>query len=277
MTISTVNTKQQQLENGYFKTGSGSETILILGSCRSVPYTQYFHDWNEKNNNRFTIVFIDPYNHCFDLQDNRTDFESTILSLEKDERVLSMLKTVDIFIHEYYVNFGLFNCAKECEKNIYKFGMNPKVDISIPAYNDIFILTRDIVNFDTKIRKMAIADYNVTGKLSDATYLEIKKVSDYNLNKFLDICSKTSFPEFAEMFKRDYKFIRMFWTSNHIAKAYTLQIFSLIVSKLGLNCTQEFYNSINKTDMYANNETLLCEYDLDYHWNEEIKPLRDSL
>ena len=277
MKITTVNTKKDQLTNGYFKTGTGNETILILGSCRSVPYVQYFHDWNEQNNNRFTITFIDPFNWHFDLNDNRTDFESKITSLEKDERILNLIKSTDIFIHEYYVNFGMFNCSKECEKNIYKFGMNPKIDISVPAFNDIFILTRDIVNFDTNIRKMAIADYNVTGKLSDTTYLEIKKVSDYNLNKFLDICSKTSFPEFADFFESKYKAVRMFWTSNHISKWYTIEVLSMMNNKF-LHLDINYSKLLNAPDMFANNETLLCEYDEGYTWHDEqIKPLKDSL
>mgnify|MGYP001581381040 FL=1 len=116
--ITTVNTKQQQLENGYFKIGNGEEVILIVGSCRCVQYVNYFNYLNRSGNGEdcYTIIFIDPYNWCFDLNDNRTNFEEVILSLETDERILSMLPRVDIYLHEYYQHFGLFNTSKDAEK-----------------------------------------------------------------------------------------------------------------------------------------------------------------
>lgn len=273
--INTVNTKKEQLQNGYFKTGSGAETILILGSCRSVPYVQYYEDWNTQNNNRFTIAFIDPFNFNYDLNDNRVNLEDKINSMESHEGLLSLLKNTKYFIHEHYANFGMFNVDKNSPKNIFQYGMNPEFNISIPAFNDCFILTADIVSFDLAIRKNAIADYNVTGRLSEQTLFDIEKVRQNNLEKFYSNCLKTDFPEFAGTFRNSYKFSRFFWNSNHVGKSFTKRIFFLISDKfLKLNLSSY---KISEHDLYANNYTYLSEYDLGYLWNEEIKPLKTIL
>lgn len=276
--INTVNTKKEQLESGYFKTGSGNEVILIMGSCRSVPYLNYLNDWNLLNGNRFTICFIDPFNWNWNINEDRIDYNEALAQCETNENIATMLRSTTIFIHEYYANAGMFNCNKSAEKNIYQFGLKPTKDITIPNFNDLFILTMDIVSFDLNIKKMAIQDYNVNGKLSPQTLSEIETVRNNNLKRFYDICSKTDFPEFAEIFRLRYKSERFFWNSNHVAKNYTLDIFQMINNKyLDLHITGDFWNQIAKQDLYANNYTYLCEYDLDYSWNEEIKQLKEIL
>lgn len=269
--INTIQTKEQQLLNGYYQIGTGNEVILILGSCRAVPYITYLNDLNKSN--RFTICFIDPMNFCWDMQGNRVNYEYKLKEQESNQYLLDMLTKVDIFIHEHYVNSEMFNVSKFSQKNIFNYGLNPKIDIELPNFNDIFILTREIVSFDMAIRKMAIQDYNVTGKLSNETIIEIDKIRQKNLNKFYDICSKTSFPEFAEVFASQYKDVRYFWTFNHVSKLYTQTLFRMMNEKylkLGeVNLSQK--------DLYANNYSYLCEYDDGYNWNEEIKPLKDLL
>jgi hypothetical protein len=279
MIINTVNTKLEQLTNGYFKIGSGTEKIFVMGSCRAVPYLNYLHDWNEANGNRFTICFIDPFNWCFDLQDNRTDFEAVITSLEKDERILHLLKTTDIFLHEYYNNFGMFNCKKQDEKNVYKFGMAPKIDVCICNFNDLFILFGDIVTFDAAMRKNAISDYNVIGRLSEQTKNEISKLSQSNIEKFYHVCRSSDVPEMADYFANNFTIQRLFWSYNHVSKYFTLAVFKLINDKfLRLDLSNGFNE--DHVDMFANNYTKLTEYDVEmygFNWGEEIIPLKDKL
>jgi len=274
--INTISTKKQQLENSYFKTGSGNELVLILGSCRAVPYVGYFDKWNNENGDRFTICFIDPFNWAFDLNDNRIDLEAKILSLEQDENLLTMIRSCTIFIHEYYANFGMFNLDKNSPKNIYQFGMKAGVDIMLPNWNDIFVLTGDIVRFDNDIRKKAIQDYNVLGKLTHQTLEDIKAVKNRNLEKFYDICRKSSFPGFADDFELLYHRLRFFWTFNHIGKDFTMTIFYKIAKLLDLKYN-DFLHDIPQEDMFANNYTHLTEYDEGYEWGEEVKPLKDYL
>jgi hypothetical protein len=274
--INTINTKAEQLERGYFTTGSGNELIFFLGSCRSVPYLNYLDKWNNENGNRFIICFVDPFNFNYDLQDNRIDMEAKITSLETDETLLSMFGSCTIFVHEWYANYGMFNTNKDEPKNIYQFRMKPTIDICIPSWNDLFVLVGDIVSFDTRIRKMAVQDYNVIGKLSAETLKEIYEVRDNNLGKFYDICNKTSFPDFQVYFKASHKRERFFWNSNHVSNRFTLEIFLDITKKIGINYSNDFLISISDYDMYANNYTYITEYD-EVNWHEAIKPLRELL
>lgn len=279
--INTVNTKAQQLTNGYFKIGSGSEVILIIGSCRTVPYLNYLNIWNEQNGNRFTITFADPYNWCYDINDNRINLEEKINSLETDERLLDLFKSVKYFIHEYYVNFGLFNCDKNADKNIYQFGIKPEVDICIPNWNDCFVLVADIISFDSEVRKKVLADYNVLDKLSDQTIKELYIRSQNNIEKFYEVCMKSDVPEMKRHFQLNHIFNRFFWNSNHVSKDFTLAVFKFINEDyLHLELSESFWEEISEHDMYANNYTFLTDIDIQiygYKWNEEVKSLREYL
>ena len=220
--INTVNTKEQQLKNGYYSVGSGSELVLVIGSCRSVPYMNYFNKWNVQNNNRFTIFFIDPFNWHYDLQDNRVNIEEKINSLETDKAMLSLLKSAKYCIHEFYSNYGMFNFDKTENKNIYQFGLAPDVDICIPNWNNNFVLFGDIVSFDIDMRKKAISDYNVLGKLSEQTAKEIFAISKAGINKFYEVCNKSDMPEMKKIFEINYVYNRFFWTHNHVSKFFTM-------------------------------------------------------
>lgn len=280
--INTVNTKEQQLKNGYFKIDCGDETILIIGSCRSVPYVEYFHQWNLKNDNRFTIAFIDPFNFNYDLNDNRIDSEAKINSLETDWGILSLLQSTKIFIHEFYSNFGMFNTDKKSGKSIYDFGLSPEVDICIPNFNNFFILFSDIVSFDLDMRRMAISDYNVLGRLSPQTVTNIREIGLMGITKFYQVCAKSDLPEMHQYFENNFRDFRLFWTHNHVSKLFTLQVFSLINSKfLNLYFSTEFWTGLIKgEDMFANNYTYLTEYDdevFKYKWPEERVSLRSKL
>lgn len=299
MIFNTVNTKKAQLENGYFKTGNGPEVILIIGSCRSVQYVNYLHEWNEANKDiydgeRFTICFIDPFNFNYDLQDNRISMEEKIKSLETDESMLSLLRSTKYFIHEYFANYGMFNVSKDAEKNIYQFGMNPAtmmcpvggglkearvMDICIPSWNDKFVLFGDIVSFDIPIRKKAIQDYNVHGKPTQQTSDELYEISQKALNKFYEVCDKSDIPEMGEWFKQNWLSKRLFWTSNHVSREFSLAIFDFINNKyLGLDLSKGFDR--NHEDMFANNYTKLTTADVEryhYFWGEQIIELREKL
>lgn len=271
--INTIETKEEQLAIGYYKIGTGNTKILILGSCRSVAYITYFKDLNKDN--KYSIYFIDPMNWCWDMQGNRVNYEERLSDCEDNTNILELLKIIDIFIHEHYVNAGMFNVSKFSNKNIYQFGLNPKINIELPNFNDIFLLTKDIVSFDMDVRKQVIQDYNVNGELSKQTIEKIEKIKATNLQKFFDICAKTSFPEFAEVFANEYKEVRYFWTFNHVSARFTQTLFRMMCEKyLGIDLKD--YNLTNK-DLFANNYTYLSDYDSEYNLNESKKTLKEML
>lgn len=279
--IGTLQTKQDQLRNGYFTTGSGKEVILIMGSCRSVPYLNYLKRWNDQNGDRFTINFLDVFNWNWNIDDERVDFDKSLQKLETDGRMITMLKSVNIFLHEFYKNGGMFNTTRNEGKNIYDFGLNPQVDICIPSWNDVFVLFADIIRFDLDVRKKAMQDFNVTGKLSEQLQKEIFEISQRNLNKFYEVCQKSDIPQMENYFKENFLKKRMFYTYNHIAKNFTLAIFKFICNNfIDLKTTPEYVAEISKEDMFKDNYTKLSEYDIKWYgfeWNEPIENLRSHL
>lgn len=272
--ISTLDIKKQQFS--VFRVGNqeSGEVIMIIGSCRSVPYLNYLDHYNKLNGNKYLIYFIDPFNYNWDKDENRVDSESVITELETDRNLLNIFASTKIFIHEYYANFGMFNTFKEKEKNIYKFGMNPEIDITIPNFHDVFIMFNDIAKFDNEIRAMAQKDIDTSGELSDNTLKKLFHISQNNLNKFYDTCSKSNFPEMVEYFKGNFLITRLYWTYNHVSKYFTLKIFEWMNNKyLKLPLTDSYWNYISKEDIFANNYTSPTKYDkqfYDYQWNEPL-------
>lgn len=274
--INTYNIKQEQLKTGSFKIGSGAETILIVGSCRSVPYLNYLNLYN--SNNRFTIHFIDPFNWNWDINDRPVNYEEVIQSMETNENILNILRTTKIYIHEYYVHFGMFNSSPDAEKNIYQYGLKPELDICVPNFNDLFIFFNDILTFDVELQAMAKADLAATGILQPATKEAIKTKGLAAMEKFYSICRMSSIPEMEDHFKNNYKTTRFFWTSNHISKWFSLAIFRIMNDKfLKLELNDYFWNAItSERDLYETPSTPLTIYDVEaynFNWNEPLKDL----
>ncbi len=142
--IGTLDTKQQQLEHGFYEFGTGNTKMLILGTCRAIPYLNYMHRWNE-GRNEFTVRFIDAFNWNWDRDENRVDCNAAIDAKEKSMSMRMMLEETDVFIHEHYQNYGMMNTTKAADKNIYQFGLNPDIDFirkcqltSFPEFGDYF-------------------------------------------------------------------------------------------------------------------------------------------
>src|SRR6185369_1572662 len=106
--ISTIESKQQQLINGFYQTGTGNEQILLLGSCRTLPYLSYLKRWNDTNGDRFTIRRMDACDWTVSGVD--------IASLETDERILKVIASTNIFIHEHLESYGMLNTIRAWDK-----------------------------------------------------------------------------------------------------------------------------------------------------------------
>lgn len=233
--ISTIETKEAQLANGYYQSGTGPQQILILGSCRTIPYLSYLMRYNE-GKNQFTIRRIDPCDWTVENVD--------LTTLEKDGRILSVLKSCDIFIHEHLESYGMFNTATLSEKNIYQFGMNPEMDISIPNFHDHMVLENDYTAYGVPIPD----DYVTRG--------------GFEIEKFCNVCKRTSFPEMADYFLSNWRTTRFFWRPNHTSAAFTLYIFRLMNDKfLHLDLTDEFWAGAVTEDLFREPCTQVTERD----------------
>lgn len=220
--IGTIETKQQQLKDGYFRTGDGPEKMLIIGSCRAVPYLAYLDIWN-KRHGRFTISFIDPCNWHWDSRDAWVNYEAAINAKEADPAMLKLLAETQIYIHEHYENYGMFNSSLDAPKNIFQFGLNPQLNICIPNFHDYHLLGQP------------------------------KEVGLANLERFYANCQRSSFHEMEDYFRANWRTKRFFWTGSHVSKEFTLFIFRLMEAKfLRLGYDEWFWNHIPTLDLFAN-------------------------
>lgn len=270
----TLTVKIQQVEKGFYSTGSGSESVLIEGSCRIIPYLNYLDYLN--GDNKFTINVINIVEFHFDKNGNRIDVESSTQRYESDPSVLQMIKGVKYFVHEPCVNFGMFNTVPMTAKNIYQFGMNPEFDIVLPAFEP-FILFQDYLNFDQEAKSKAKSDIASQGKLSPELQEVIVAKGNDSLGRFLKSCHITSFPEFADTFEKNWKLERWFWTNNHVSNRFTAELFRLMNDKaFMMDIPQQFWDRIKSEDMYSSNPVPLTQYDVDNYgikWHEPIKAI----
>jgi len=261
--INTVTIKQAQLRTGYFKTGTGPDVVFIMGSCRVVNYVNYFAAMPQ-----FTVYSIDPFNWNWNVNDDRVEYIGALKEQETNQDLLTMLATVKIFIHEWYENAGMFNI-----KEIYKYGLKPEIDICIPNFNDLFILFKDIITFDSEMRKLAAQDFNVLGRLSEQTEQAILEVGKKNIEKFKKVCELSDLPKLWDWFSEEWMVYRYFWSYNHVSNVFTLSVLDLINKRYfdGLLTVNAAH-----PDMFANNFTSPTEYDVKHYgitWDEPVKKL----
>ncbi len=242
--ITTVTIKQKLRE--VFEVGSGPTNILVLGSCRCVPYINYLDRYNRSAGEPFKIYAIEPNNYHWDEHDNPANFEEELVMLQADPRVLSIIKSTNIFIHEYYANFGMFNTGLYMPKNIYQFGIKPDMDISIPNFHDRFILFNDYADCGI----VAPEDYIAKGEEA--------------VEGFCEVCRMSSFPEFDNYFREKWRQVRFFWRPNHISAAFSLYIFMLMNNKfLKLPLTHEFWQAAAGEDLFKEPHTQVTQRDIE--------------
>lgn len=238
------------------------DVILILGSCRVVPYLNYLDQANAVCGNRFKIYCIDPINYQVDSAGNMLDTRGLLKALETDEHFLSILRSVTIFIHEGLSSFGILNTVTpeggdtwENPVTIYDFGIAPRLDINIPNFHDVFILFNDFAAIDPQWRH----------ELTEDDQREIVRLGDAHIDRFCNICEKSSFPEFGPWFRENYLKTRLFHSFNHVSSAFTLEIFRLMNEKfLKLDLDGVFWNQIGQQDIYANVQTPVTDLDLKF-------------
>ncbi len=240
--ITTIEIKQHLKD--VLEIGSGNVNILILGSCRTVPYLNYLDRYNRLSSEPYKIFIIEPNNYHWNVHDQPVNLEEVLTKLETDERILDVLSRTNIFIHEHYANFGMFNTSKDSEKNIYQFGIKPDIDIAIPNFHNHFILEKD---------------YESVDQPTPDNYIER---GETEIEKFCSVCELSSFPEMAEYFRENWRSIRFFWRPNHTSAAFSMYIFRRMNSRfLHLTLTDDFLKQIAREDLFCQPCTRVTQRD----------------
>lgn len=271
--IGTPDTKQQQLVRGYYEIGSGPLKLLLVGSCRSIAYLNYLARYNAQINH-FTIRFVDPFNWHWTAQEELVDLEQAILACEQNPSIRAMLRETDIFVHEWYQYFGMWNCTDRGGKSIYDFGMVPRIDVCIPNFHDHFVLFQEQIQMNAD----GISDRIKSEGLTDGVLESMRAYGLSTLEKFYEICRKSSFPEMADHFRMNWPHIRYFWTSNHVSAQYTLYLFRQLNDRfLNLPLTGDFWNEACKEDQFCKPNTPMTRHDVSAYgltWNAPLEELK---
>lgn len=275
MNINTISIAPVHYTRGFFTIGSGAESVLIIGSCRSVPYANYFHYLNADN--RFTIHLIDVVKYYYDENGNPRPTEVSAQLFENSPEMLNMIKGVKWFIHEHCESFGMLNTSKSCPKNIFQFGMNPEIDMGIPNFNDIWIMFQELANLSPHHRRIFMDDIAQNGKITYKTVDEVRAEGLEKMEKFLRHCEASSIPEFATRFRDRWRDHRYFWTGNHVSSLFTTEVFSMLNDRyLHLYTTPEFWSRILSEDAYRIPSTPVTPYDVEAFnltWQDPVTPL----
>jgi len=225
--------------------GGGTTNVLVLGSCRTVPYLNYLTRCNRMVAENYRIFAIEPNNWHWNENGAEVDIEEELKKLENDDRILSVIQSADIFIHEHYANFRMFNTNKDSFPNIYEFGMMPDVDIAIPNFHNHFILENDFKDF---------------GELPE----DYISRGEAEIEKFCGVCELSSFPEFAHHFRNTWRETRYFWRPNHVSAEFTRYIFELMNEKfLKLNLPDNYWTHDALDDLFREPHTSVTQRDRD--------------
>lgn len=276
--ITTNDIKAQQ--DSVFTIGSPQprKEILILASCRGVPYLNYLNQYNATAGRPFRISYVSPHEYFSSPAGHPRDLQQELLRLETFEPLLERIRACDIFIHEHHESFGMFNTSYNSEKNIYQFGMDPDVDIAIPNFNDHFLTMQDLVNYEGEIKSRCYADIEELDELSSETVSYIRFRAYHHLMRFKRACELSSLPEFWPYFRDNYKTTRFFYTFNHVSKHFTLEIFRRMNEQfLNLDLSPEFWAVAGEDDLFKSPRTPYTKQDIDIlglDWNEPISPLK---
>ncbi len=242
--LDTVNTKAQHYTDGGYRVGSGDEVIILLGSCRIMPFANYLNRLN--TDNRFTIFVIYVVNFTVDANDNPTDCEAQIERLRDNQVFREMVYRCKWFIHEHVENYHLLNTSRESPMSIFRLGMAPVLNICIPNWNDHFILENDYLDCGVPLPDNYI------------------QRGESEIEKFCRVCELSSFPEFAEIFRFRWRGIRYFWRPNHASAAFTLDIWALLNGKfLKLGVPNEAWEAMQKEDLFKDPHTEPTQRDID--------------
>lgn len=251
--------------------------ILMVGSCRSVPYLNYLNRFLTMNPGSMRVQFIDPNDWHWDEAGSAVDFEAALQAQESNPHVLRAIGEATVYLHEWYESYGMFNCSPDAEKNIFQFGMNPEINVCVPNFHDHFILFNEQIMFNSENAwHYAMAS---RGAMTDSILSGMRGYGLRAVEKFLSVCLKSDIPELADHFRQNWTNRRFFWTGNHVSKHFTTYVFERINEKfLHLPLNEAFWGPAGEEDLFKFPNTAVTQFDVDAYgltWPDTpIEPLK---
>lgn len=263
-------TKEGFYANGTCRLGSGPTKILILGSCRIMPYVNYIDFLNRDN--RITLDVINIVNFNWDADNKPVDRDEAVKNKESNPTLLQRIRETQIFIHEHAEHYDFLNTDHSCPKNIYQFGMNPRADIAIPNWNAPFLF-QDQLDLIPAFRVQFEEAKEMTPELESA----MASYGNVTVSKFLWHCEESTFPELNEIIRPSWKKTRYWWTANHVSAAYFNLVWDLLNDRFLELPSLPGFSALRSEDPFGANPTRITEYDrkaFGLEWPQPTEPLK---
>lgn len=219
--------------------------VLIVGSCRALPYLNYLLAYNRAaKRNVFYTGYINPADLRTTTDHKPQDPLQAAERLLATPSVKKFLSGVEVLLCEHVENYGVLNT---CERSV---GVRAHLHahtktFMIPNWNAMGVLRDDILALGGNPEHQ-------------------REVAKASLEKFYRHCALSTFPEMAIAFDAAWKDERWFWTHNHIARPFTEFIFSQWLLKMGLDqLPSDALAWTRSFDLFATPCTQVCQQDVD--------------
>lgn len=239
--LTLINEKQTFLA---YDKGS-KENILFLGSCRMSPLMFYYNSINQNFN--IYNIYTPFWN-----EEKRNNFPVN--------KIKSILKNTKIIITETISSCEFLNTNHKLNNNFFEiFDAKNIEEFRIPNLH-LAIYLYDVIN----ILKKPKQEYYPAFQES----LERLKIS----------CETKGFDRLYDFIYRHLSEIRMFYTFNHPSKILSMLTFKILMSKLGGQIPEGFFQDVKKYNFLEGHGTPITKKDVEMNkFNFFIKIFDESV
>lgn len=232
---------------------NGAKKVCLVGSCRILPYLNFFRVYNHFSGHPFELICLNPV-ECWTPGAPVADGVNNVMQGYN-------IGEVEWLICEHIENCGALNTVEEAGQNVFKsLGCKPKNPvIRIPNWIYMFIYDLELAHIDK-----AYADL-----VGDERIYALRKRTEDCKNRFVGYCKATGLEGLDSWVHRSWLSTRMGWTGSHASSALAGKIFKLIAGVMGLNITQQIDRHEHFTlDHFASTGTKLTGIDYDANFWE---------
>lgn len=220
-----------------FGNSQGKQTVVLIGSCRIVPFLNYLRVYNELNGHPFQLLCFNPVEMWQGPGHEVSEGVNKVMEGYKFGRV-------DYLLCEHVQRCGVINTFCMSQENIFdSLGCRPKVEIRLPNWNDMHIFDAETAMHD----KTGYATW-----YDEVKTAYIRNETQTHKERFLSHCRQSSFQELEAWVESHWLNTRLGWTSSHPSLSMIWTMFERAAAVMGLRMSEEFVNHpICKDDLYG--------------------------
>ena len=212
--VDVNNRKQIMIVNNH-----SHENILLIGSCRIVPFLNYLmhHDLFGNKFNYLCILVYVP--------------EMIQLSEEIifNEEIKKQICGSTILFSEYVKNYNYFNTQRLTEKSIFNIHNSFTREIIIPNWGDICLYTKDLIQYkNLKNEFDQLIKHEIS--LQDFTTI-LQNCQKQELQRHANLLNKSNYPELITFTNSNLTWLKLAHTLNHPSNIYFIEMYRLIIEK----------------------------------------------